>query len=297
MNGQALERRYRWWLRMYPQPYRRQREDELLGTLMDAARPGQRRPAVREVWPLFLSALRVRAGTPTRRTPSDIWLSTLRLSTLLLLADAGAQAAAYAGRVVFSELLMGRGLTLTSDLGYVIELAMCALALLMVAHRRYLAGVLAAGAAFATGQWANSWMRWEGRLVEGDYWQLPLAMVLLLPLLWRQPAGSARPLLWLLAVPAALVLLPTKFDASLHIQPYALLAVAVAGLVWTAIDPRAPLAVGALLLGQILSLLGFYLPIWTNGRAETRGMLVSYAAVAAILIIAGTLAAHRQARL
>ncbi|HMH94538.1 MAG TPA: hypothetical protein VK586_26065 [Streptosporangiaceae bacterium] len=44
----ALERRWRWLLRAYPAWYRRERGDEILGTLMEASPPGRRRPSLRD---------------------------------------------------------------------------------------------------------------------------------------------------------------------------------------------------------------------------------------------------------
>ena len=43
-----LERRYRRWLLAYPGEYRRDHEEEILGTLLQAAAPGQARPSTRE---------------------------------------------------------------------------------------------------------------------------------------------------------------------------------------------------------------------------------------------------------
>jgi DNA-directed RNA polymerase specialized sigma24 family protein len=57
-----LARRYRTLLLAYPDSYRHQRGEELLGTLMDAARPGQRRPTAAEAADLVLGGLRQRLG-------------------------------------------------------------------------------------------------------------------------------------------------------------------------------------------------------------------------------------------
>ena len=47
MSGR-LRRRYEWLLVTYPSAYRRAHGDEMLSTLLDAARPDQRLPAPRE---------------------------------------------------------------------------------------------------------------------------------------------------------------------------------------------------------------------------------------------------------
>jgi DNA-directed RNA polymerase specialized sigma24 family protein len=57
-----LARRYRRLLLAYPDSYRRQRGEELLGTLLDAARPGQRRPTTADATDLVLGGLRQRLG-------------------------------------------------------------------------------------------------------------------------------------------------------------------------------------------------------------------------------------------
>jgi DNA-directed RNA polymerase specialized sigma24 family protein len=59
---EPLARRYRRLLIAYPDSYRRQRGEELLGTLLDTARPGQRRPTLAEAADLMLGGLRQRLG-------------------------------------------------------------------------------------------------------------------------------------------------------------------------------------------------------------------------------------------
>jgi hypothetical protein len=75
----ALERRCRWLLRAYPAWYRRERGDEMLGTLMEASPPGRRRPSLRDARALIMGGLRVRAGQDQRLTTA----AGLRLAALL----------------------------------------------------------------------------------------------------------------------------------------------------------------------------------------------------------------------
>jgi hypothetical protein len=56
----ALERGYRRLLAWYPQPFRREQEEEVLAVLMSGARQGQRRPQLRESADLIRSALGMR---------------------------------------------------------------------------------------------------------------------------------------------------------------------------------------------------------------------------------------------
>jgi hypothetical protein len=159
-------------------------------------------------------------------------------------------------------------------------------------------GIASAGAAFAAQLWAMSWLPFfELNLVMGNFWQLPLAILATMPMLWLRPAASARPTLWVLAIPAAAVLLPTQFDATLGLQPFASLAAVLGCLLWTVVDRRAPIAAGLLLLGPLLTLLSFYLPLFEYGRGQSPVMLVTYAVTAGILLALGALLARRQVRL
>jgi hypothetical protein len=60
----TLEQRYRKVIRLLPKAYRAERSEEILGTLLDDARPGQKRPQLREVASLGGLALRLRFGAP-----------------------------------------------------------------------------------------------------------------------------------------------------------------------------------------------------------------------------------------
>jgi hypothetical protein len=80
----GLERSYRRLLRSYPAPYRSRHEEEILGVLMAAAQPGQRRPGVGESADLLWSALKIRIRMATRRADSQPWAAALALTGVLL---------------------------------------------------------------------------------------------------------------------------------------------------------------------------------------------------------------------
>jgi hypothetical protein len=65
-----LELHYRRWLRWYPEAFRREYEDELLGVLLAGAREGQRRPGSIDSLDLVVNGLRMRlrpaASRPAR---------------------------------------------------------------------------------------------------------------------------------------------------------------------------------------------------------------------------------------
>jgi hypothetical protein len=59
---ELLARRYRWLLRAYPAGYRDSRGEEIIGLLLDAARPGRRWPTPPEAADLLFGGLRRRMG-------------------------------------------------------------------------------------------------------------------------------------------------------------------------------------------------------------------------------------------
>lgn len=69
----GLEARYRRLLAFYPREHRQLYEDEMLGVLLAAARPGQRWPSPAEVADIFASAGRVRWLHRSGLAPDDDW--------------------------------------------------------------------------------------------------------------------------------------------------------------------------------------------------------------------------------
>jgi hypothetical protein len=73
----ALETGYRKVLRLLPRTYQAQHNEEMLGVLMDGAKPGQSKPKAREVLSVAMLALRLRltvadTGGSTGRSAADI---------------------------------------------------------------------------------------------------------------------------------------------------------------------------------------------------------------------------------
>jgi hypothetical protein len=83
MSGR-LRRRYEWLLVTYPSAYRRAHGEEILGTLLEAARPGQHLPAPREAASLLLGGLRTRARQAATQSPRRLWTDGLQLGVLLI---------------------------------------------------------------------------------------------------------------------------------------------------------------------------------------------------------------------
>ena len=83
MRGR-LRRRYQRLLATYPSAYRRAHGEEMISTLLDAARPGQHLPAPREAVSLLLGGLRTRAHQAARQSPRRLWADGLHLGVLLI---------------------------------------------------------------------------------------------------------------------------------------------------------------------------------------------------------------------
>jgi hypothetical protein len=114
------------------------------------------------------------------------------------------------------------------------------------------------------------------------FWPLCLALITgLAPAFVRPPAGHGWPRL--LAVPPAVVLLPTNFAATLSLQPGAFVAVMLAGLLSTVVDARIAIGGAALALAQAAYLLGallfFGAPHWLWY------LLTIILAIAAVLLV------------
>jgi len=79
-----LEARYRRLMRVYPAWYRARHGEELLGVLMTAAAPGQRRPGAREMADLLWSGLKIRGRTILRGAGREPWTEAFALFAVLL---------------------------------------------------------------------------------------------------------------------------------------------------------------------------------------------------------------------
>jgi hypothetical protein len=77
-----LERRARALLRAYPAEYRRERGEEIIGTLLEAAPPGRSFPSARDAWSLVNGGRQARAARNRRLSARE----NLRLAMLLGLA-------------------------------------------------------------------------------------------------------------------------------------------------------------------------------------------------------------------
>jgi hypothetical protein len=83
MSGR-LRHRYERLLFTYPTDYRAAHGEEILGTLLEAARPTQRWPSWRESTSLVLGGLRLRVRQAAKESPRRLWTDGLHLGVLLV---------------------------------------------------------------------------------------------------------------------------------------------------------------------------------------------------------------------
>ncbi len=83
MSGR-LRRRYERLLFTYPSAYRRAHGEEMVSTLLEAARPDQQLPAPREATSLLRGGPRTRAQQAAKQSPRRLWADGLELGVLLI---------------------------------------------------------------------------------------------------------------------------------------------------------------------------------------------------------------------
>jgi hypothetical protein len=111
-DAAALERRYRRWLRWYPQSFRREHEEEILGVLLAGARDGQRQPELWECLDLLRSALWMRLRPSVPRSDRSVFTAVklLYVGAVVELAAAITMAATI-GEVAANVATRNPGLT------------------------------------------------------------------------------------------------------------------------------------------------------------------------------------------
>lgn len=80
---QPLERRYRRLMFAHPPAYRREREDEIVGTLLDVAEDDRRWPTPAEAADLVLNGWRTRVRSATGTTTAGLWVESLSLAAVM----------------------------------------------------------------------------------------------------------------------------------------------------------------------------------------------------------------------
>jgi hypothetical protein len=234
----ALERRCRRLLRAYPAGYRAERGEEILGTLLECAPPGQAWPRLREVVSLVVGGLRVRAAQNRRlSTPADLRLALILGLAIIVAfteADQATQAASFPlGRLDHSARFSGiPGHTIVAA-----SLALTAIMLIWFAPRYVAVPALGLAAAVSLHP-----------LSAGINAAVTLALLALLAVLaGLSPLRPPRSWLWWLAVLPAWAVLRVLGDVHPLLGRIALAAPVpiiflVAALLWAVVDARIALA-------------------------------------------------------
>jgi hypothetical protein len=294
-----LERRCRRWLFTYPTEYRQEHEAEIMGTLLEAAAPGQAHVSMREGAALLAGGLRTRARLAAR-SPLQLWADGLRLGALLLLMWPCAGLAALL--LWFSPIGGARGSIGHPDLVQ-LEVAVLAVGVAALARASFRIGLVVVVALVLLQQlmWATSpgvvplervrfvWVIF-GSIVAAFAWH-PALRPVSRPWSWRVVAVLlAAVALWVVCLTALDVVYQHLPSALNHLVRPALIVVPAAVLIFLAAvasDPRPALAatvyVAADVLDHVQTLVSVqiaYFP-WAQYQFET---------IVSVLVAAGALA-------
>jgi hypothetical protein len=242
-----VERRYLRLLRLYPAAYRRARGAEMLAVLMDSTPPDRHRPAWREVRGLIIGALRVRAGAQGRRTAGQSWRVSLRTAALILLIQA-------AGDTLWQMMFHSDGGTpLPAQVAVSLTIAaVCVVAVVTVLRGAHLvAAVLTVGAFLLQMAGPQIVLHFSPPFITylSPSWQLPLVVLLLIPLIGRGIVVAPKALNWMLLVPVLSVALNAygtlAQDPSFQTGSRAVWqTLAIAAILWSVVDERVAMTVG-----------------------------------------------------
>jgi hypothetical protein len=236
-----LERRYRWLLRTYPNWYRRDQGEDMLGTLLDGEAGGGSWPAPREALALVIGGLRVRS---TRKQSLTI-AANLRLAALfgVMLVLVGT-----AARQLGFEVLEAAH-TLPADSGFshqnIAGLLGLAAVVAVWLRQRVLTTALALASAVAILAWTHGPA--AGSLLPV---LLLVALVALslgarrMPWLWLWGTGVAFLIGFLLTLAGFLRFAPAGLHEPVQYLAWALYAIAV---LWVVVDPRPAIAMAVYL--------------------------------------------------
>jgi hypothetical protein len=232
-----LERRGRWLLRAYPAQYRRERGEEILGTLLETTPAGRAWPRARDIRGLAVGGLRARAAVNRRlSTAANLRIAVMAGISLYLILIA----TEYIGTwVIDPGSLRYQWPFITAGLILVLAVLLAWIAPRMVAALFVLA---AAVAIYIVGRHDLPVRHWIALLVS------VAAVVLLAPRSERQPRK------WLMFIGAfaasvAWVILSSRYGwASTPLQAAPLLTLCLVSVAWLAIDARLTAAIATLVL-------------------------------------------------
>jgi hypothetical protein len=284
----GLERRYRRLLLAYPKAYRAERGDEIVGTLLDAAPPDRRRPAVRQAAALIFGGLRVRLGTQ-HGPRQPIWRDVLHFVAVMTLAVNTAQwAASLTGGTLQPNTIAGTAAT--------------AGALVLVALHRYRLALLLA---------VIGGLMWEYLITHFTLFStlpwLAALLAVLTVLAWPRPRDRHTTPAVSTVVAVAVVtpqLLWTALPVAAFHGPgwlaWVLFAPAVLAVTFGVLDPRLMAAYAVNLLLGVTALATVFIDFGSLGVVTSSDVIAHFAAplaVALVLLTAGWLVHRRRVRL
>jgi hypothetical protein len=238
-----LERRCRLLLHAYPAAYRRERGEEMVGTLLEATTTGHVWPPLRDLRSLIAGGIRARAAHNRERTTA----ANLRVAALAGIAAYLAFSATGQLRLfVQYQVVLGWGSQFSPypwplAAGLILMLATVALVWLSGRRGVVLCGALPAAAAVS---YAGPWYA-AAATTDITYLACLAAMVALV-------SGPCRPgwrWLCLVGLAAAVPLLATQAPA---LTAAMMLTVAAVGIGWMALDARLAVAISAYLMAVML---------------------------------------------
>ena len=259
----TLERRCRVLLHVYPAAYRRDRADEMLGTLLETTPPGRTFPLPRDTWALLLGGLRARGGQDHRlSTPGNLRLAAL-LGCAIFLSFTAVNYGSYGVGLVYNPgpFLYWQPLT-------VMALILTAAVLPWLTGRKVVTlGAVAAGTATVAYD-MSSRFPWHDLPLSPVATNATAILEVLLPLtaLVLLSGGKQRPPRLWLCLPGLIVALAVLAEyraverilanpPSFSPAPYLWLAPFGIAIAWIAIDARPVMGVAtyfSLWLGQVL---------------------------------------------
>lgn len=236
----TLERRCRLLLRAYPAEYRRDRGDEIIGTLLETTPACRSWPTSRDVRGLVVGGLRARAAFNRRLTTG----ASLRVAALVgVSAYLAYTAVNYLAFAVLALTWKGRAHQADWSLMLAGALILVAVVLAWVSSRR--AVRLTAVTAAATGvSVAGPWHYYGWMFVS-----VGLACVAAMALFAGNGERPTRRWAWLVAVFGAAPLLEWLLPGAWPTAFFALVEVmGVVSVLWVVIDPRPAIATAVFLL-------------------------------------------------
>jgi hypothetical protein len=252
----TLERRCRLLLRAYPAAYRRDRGEEIIGTLLEATPAGRNWPLARDIRGLVMGGLRARAALNRRQTTA----ANLRIAVL---AGAGGYLAFSAVVYLIVGMRLLTGPTVHGQAGWaalaVAVLVGVAVAVAWVSSRKaplVAATVAAAVAVSLTGAWRHVAFGWP---------VTELACLAALALFAGRAERPGRRWLWPVALMAALPLVASFVPGAGTVVFGVLATAGFLSLLCVVIDARPAIAMAAFLLA-------FWLPSGIDNLARGAGI-------------------------